>query len=227
MAVAVERRPTALITARDAAFRAGVRLALAGTVDCWEADGPAAALDVVENEAVDICLLESDQAGSGVRLTELIQQTHPEIQVVLLAHTVSEQEFLRAVRAGAAGYLSDTINPARLPEIVAGVLRGEPAVPRALVRRLLEEFRFLGRRRIEVKDRPVVNLTRRESEVLDLIREGLPTHKIGRRLGISDVTVRRHRSSLFSKADAKSAAELLRLIGDRRAPGGDVASVAH
>jgi DNA-binding NarL/FixJ family response regulator len=216
VSVAAAPRPRALIAAREPALRAGIRLALAGTADCWEADGPVAALEVVEREPLDICLVESDHAASGLRLTELIQLSQPDIRIVLLAHTLSEQEFLRAVRAGASGYVSDNVDPARLPDIVLGVLRGEPAVPRALVKRLLEEFRYLGRRQIEVRDRPALNLTRREAEVLDLIREGLPTHVIGHRLGIADVTVRRHRSSLLSKADAKSANELLQLIGDGR-----------
>ncbi len=216
-AVAGASRPRALIVAREPAFRAAVRLALAQTADCSEAQGTVAALEAVERESPDICLVESDHAGSGLYLTELIRRSHPEIEIVVLAHTLSEREFLRAVRAGASGYVPADVLPARLPQIVADVLRGEPAVPRALVRRLLDEFRYLGRRRIELGDRPVLDLTRREAEVLDLIREELPTHLIGRRLGIADVTVRRHRSSLVSKAKAKSASELLRLLDELRA----------
>lgn len=205
-------RPRTLIAAREPALRAGVRVALQPVSECWEADGPASALEVVKRARPDVCFLDADHNGSAIRTTELIHELNPDTHVVLLSGSTSDDDFLRAVRAGADGFLPRTIDPQRLPGVVDGLMRGEPAIPRLLVRRLVDELRHFGRRQIQVADHRVVHLTRREAEVLDLVREGLSTNAIGHRLGIADVTVRRHRAALFSKLGTKTKADLLRLL---------------
>lgn len=206
---AVAPKPRVVLGSHEPALRAGMRLALRDVAELTEVDGPAAAVDAVGREASDVCFLDADHGGSGIRATELIRRSRPDAQVVLVAHTPTEEEFLQAVRAGAAGYLPETVDPSRLPNIVEGVLRGEAAVPRTFVRRLFDEVRHVGKRSVLARDRREVTLTRREAQVLDLMRAGLPTHAVAHRLGIADVTVRRHRSSLFSKLDVSSRAELL------------------
>ena len=213
-------RPFALIAAREPALRAGMRLALEPGVRCEEAGSPAEAIELLSREQPDVCFLDADGGAGGLRATELIRQLKPDTTVVLLAHTVSEEEFLQAVRVGAAGYLPEGIPPERLPAVVESVLRGEAVVPRALVRRLFDEFRNLGRRRVQVGTGRAVQLTRRESEVLDLVRQGMTTRAIARRLGVADVTVRRHRSSLFAKLEVRSRPELLDLLDTSGAANG-------
>ncbi len=214
-----------VIAAREPALRAGMRLALEQIAECTEADGPAAAIGVVSSSRADLCFLDATHGGTGGRAVVLIRSVHPDVHVVLLTHTPTEEEFLQAVHAGAVGYLPENIDPARLPHIVEGVMRGEAAVPRALVRRLLGEVRSAGKRSIVTRDRGEITVTRREAEVLDLLRDGLATHAIARRLGISDVTVRRHRSTLYSKLHVRSKPDLLEALenavstartGDRR-----------
>lgn len=207
-------RPSTLIAAREPGLRADVRAALEPVFACWEADGPAAAVDLARRLQPDVCFVDADQNGNGsaIRTTELIHEVHPRAQVVVLCGSSTEAEFLRALRAGADGYLPRTIDLARLPGIVQGLLRGEPAIPRLLVRRLVDELRHSGRRRIETADGVAVELTRREAEVLDQLREGLPTHAIAHRLGIADATVRRHRAALLAKLGVKTKAELVRLL---------------
>jgi DNA-binding NarL/FixJ family response regulator len=209
---ATAARPLALIAAREPALRAGMRLALEPGVRCEEAESPAQAIELMERECPDVCFLDADGGSGGLRATELIRQFQPGTTVVLLAHTVSEEEFLQAVRVGAAGYLPESIPPERLPAVVESVMRGEAVVPRALVRRLFDEFRNLGRRRLQLAPGRAVQLTRRESEVLDFVRQGMTTRAIARRLGVADVTVRRHRSSLFAKLQVRSRSELLLLL---------------
>lgn len=209
---AAEHKPRVVIGTREPALRAGMRLALEQTTECTEADGPAAAIDAIGRSRPDVCFLDADHGGSGIRATEMIRRLQPDAQVVLVSHTPTEEEFLQAIRAGAAGYLPETVDPGRLPHIVEGIMRGEAAVPRALVRRLFDEVRNVGRRSIIMRDSREVNLTRREAEVFDLLRDGLATHAIARRLGISDVTVRRHRSTLFSKLDVSSRKDLIEML---------------
>jgi DNA-binding NarL/FixJ family response regulator len=133
---------------------------------------------------------------------------------VILSGSASDDDLFACVRAGARGYLSPGMDPARLPSALRGVLDGEAALPRALVGRVLDELRArdLGRHANELA-RLGVQLTQRESDVLDLLERGLGTSEMAERLGISAVTVRRHVSEVLRKLgtpDRESAVRLLR-----------------
>jgi DNA-binding NarL/FixJ family response regulator len=95
---------------------------------------------------------------------------------------------------------------------VRGVVEGEAALPRKLAARVVEEFRGrVHRRRLAVPQRRGVDLTSREWEVLELMRQGLSTAEIATRLFVSPVTVRTHVASVLHKLDVpdrKSALEL-------------------
>jgi DNA-binding NarL/FixJ family response regulator len=95
------------------------------------------------------------------------------------------------------------------------VLSGEAALPRELVARVIEEFRGRGRRRrLPVLRRLDVDLTDREWDVLELLREELPTREIARRLQISEVTVRRHVGTVLKKLQVSDRAAAIRLLDD-------------
>lgn len=93
------------------------------------------------------------------------------------------------------------------------MLAGEAALPSSLVTRLVDEFRTRGaRRKLPIVGRKGVELTSKEWEVLDLMRDGLSTADIGARLFISAGTVRSHVSSILKKlrvSDRKAAVKLL------------------
>jgi DNA-binding NarL/FixJ family response regulator len=131
----------------------------------------------------------------------------------MLAPELDDEEFLAAMRIGTAGYLLKSISPARLPAVVEGVLRGEAAIPRTLVATLVNRVRARkSSRRLIVGGRRGIDLTSREWEVLDLLREGLSTREIANRLLISEVTVRRHIGSVLKKLQVASRAEAVKLL---------------
>jgi DNA-binding NarL/FixJ family response regulator len=132
----------------------------------------------------------------------------------MMTRRIDEEEFIAAVRAGAVGYLPEGVDPARLPHVIRSLMRGEAAVPRAFVPRLIDELRGReGRRRhLELHERRSVELTTREWDVVDLLRKDLSTRSIAELLGISAVTVRRHVSALHHKLGVQSRAELLQLL---------------
>ncbi len=80
-----------------------------------------------------------------------------------------------------------------------GVLNGEPALSPGLAMRILDELRGNGSRRVLVPDRGNVALSVREAEVLELLRHGLTTAAIARRLFVSPVTVRSNVASVLKK----------------------------
>lgn len=209
--MSVAHRPLALIAVREPALRAGIRLALEPRIECAVAERPSDAFDLLQREHPDVCFVDSDGESGAGRMIELIRRIDPRAPVVTLAHTLDEQEFLHAVRLGAIGYLSESVALDRLPVVVESVLRGEAVVPRALVRRLCDEVQNVGRSWVHAGG-DWVRLTHREAEVLDLLRQGLATHEIADRLGIADVTVRRHRSSLYAKLGIHSPRELAQAL---------------
>jgi len=182
--------------------RAGVRAALErdGFVVCAEAGDARSAIESAQRERPDVCLLDIHMPGDGIYAAETIARELPDAAVVMLTVSRTDADLFNALRAGASGYLLKDIDPIRLPLALRGVLEGEAALPRRLVALLIEEFRERKRRRrIPLVGRRSVELTDREWEVLDLMKQGLSTEEIATHLFISPVTVRTHVSSVLRK----------------------------
>jgi len=196
--------------------RAGVRAALEQhglfTV-CAEAPDGDSAVEAARRERPDVCLLDINMPGDGIRAAETISRELPETAVVMLTVSRADEDLFDALRAGASGYLLKDIDPARLPYALQGVLEGEAALPRHLVTLLIEEFRERRRRRrIPLVGQRSVELTDREWEVLDLMRDGLPTEEIAARLFISPGTVRTHVSAILRKLHVQTREDALKLL---------------
>jgi DNA-binding NarL/FixJ family response regulator len=94
-------------------------------------------------------------------------------------------------------------------------MRGEAAIPRVLVTKLVDELRERRRRRqVLLESRDAVPLTTREWEVLELLRQRATTKQIAKRLSISEVTVRRHIGTLLHKLDVDSRQAAVQLVED-------------
>lgn len=197
--------------------RAGVRRALemAGWEVCAEASGAKGAIANAEEYRPDVVLLDIHMPGGGVAAAEKTSAALPGSAVVMLTVSRNDGDPFAALRAGASGYLLKDIDPDRLPLALEGVLRGEAALPRNLVARLMEESRGRGRRRMTLPNRQPVNLTSREWEVLELMGEGKRTSEIADRLQVSAVTVRTHVSAILRKLHVKDRAEAVELLASR------------
>ena len=182
--------------------RAGVRMALEGNgfEVCAEVGDASSAIEAARRELPDVCLLDIHMPGDGIHAAEAISSELPDVAVVMLTVSRTDSDLFDALRAGASGYLLKDIDPARLPLALHGVLEGEAALPRHLVALLIEEFRERKRRRrILLRGRRSAELTDREWEVLELMRQGASTEEIASRLFISPVTVRTHVSAILRK----------------------------
>jgi DNA-binding NarL/FixJ family response regulator len=207
--------PSVLIAQRDSATRTGIRLALeqAGINVCDDVALPAALVGTVSRFEPDVCLVDISFAGVGMSAAAEICARDPAPALVLLTEKLDEEEFLLAIRIGAVGYLPMSLSAARLPAIIQAVLLGELAIPRVLVAMLIHRMRERGaRRHLPLPHRRGVDLTSREWEALNLMREGLSTREIAGRLLISEVTVRRHIGAVLKKLQVESRAEALELL---------------
>jgi DNA-binding NarL/FixJ family response regulator len=201
-----------LLADAHAATLAGLRMALSGepfTIVAAVADADEA-VAVAVAERPDVCVLDADMPGGAAAATGEITRRCEGTEVVVLGSERDDATMLEVVRAGAMGYLLKEMDPERLRYAIIGVTKGEAALPRTLVARLMLEFRLRERRRALIG---TARLTHRELDVLELLADGAPTRAAAEALGISDVTVRRHISTAIAKlgvADRAAAIALLR-----------------
>lgn len=212
------KRAHVLIAAERLPTRVGLRLALEPEARCTEAADAESAVDAAVRDRPDVCLLGLDPSGESLRVVNEIVSRVPSAAVILLTSKLDEEEFMAAVRAGASGYLMQSLDPERLPHVVRGALRGEPAVPRKFVSRLIDELRTRERRRsVVLAGKGRVALTAREWEVVELLLRSATTADIARELGVAAVTVRRHVGSVERKLGVSTRAQVVALF---RAEGG-------
>jgi len=207
------------VAVADPLERDGLREALEGhgmTVTA-EVDSADDAVLAAIGTRPDICVLDVDlPRPGGIAACARILDEVPGTAVVMLAAEPRDDDLFAALRAGARGYLLAETDPDRLPLALEGVLAGEAALPRTLVARLIQEFRTRERGGVPVLRPGGEPLSGREWEVLSLMAEGIRTREIAGRMGISDVTVRRHVQAVLRKLevpDRAGAVELLRRAG--------------
>jgi DNA-binding NarL/FixJ family response regulator len=164
------------------------------------ADGLEAVARVADREP-DVVLMDLQMPGmDGVRATREITSTSRS-QVLVLTSFSDAERITDAIDAGAVGYTLKDADPDDLLDAIRAVARGESPLHPRVARQLLTA-RARGRSAGD-------DLTSRELEVLELVRQGLANKQIARRLGITERTVKAHLTSVFSVigvADRTSAA---------------------
>ena len=207
--------PRVLVAGHDSATINGIRLALEeeGIVLCGRVASAAELVEKVTCLEPDLCLVDVDLPGGGIVAAAEMRAWRSRVAVVMLASDLNEEDFLKAMAVGAIGYLPKSISPKRLPAVVRAVLLGEPAIPRPLVAVLMNRLRGGGtRRHLVIGDGRGVELTSREWDVLEAMRDGLTTREIAAKLLIADVTVRRHIGAALKKLQVQSRREALELL---------------
>jgi len=156
----------------------------------------AAAAEAAEVHEAALVLLDSDVGGGCVSAVRSIAKRAPGTAVLVIAPELERERLLAAIRAGARGFVPETLGASGLVRAVVVALGGESVIPRAGVTTLIDTLRGNPEEETLV-DGLRLQLTRREVEVLNLLREGLTPKEIAFEL---DVTVRRHMSSVARKA---------------------------
>jgi len=177
-----------------------------------QAGDASGAIALAKRRRPAICVLDINMPGGGIEAARAITVAVPETAVVMLTVHVDDDHLFDALRAGARGYIVKGSPPGVMLASLCDVLRGEPGLSPGLAMRILEQFQGTESRRVHVPNRGFVELSPREAEVLDLLRQGLSTGLVARRLFVSPVTVRSHIASVVKKLNAQNRDEALRMF---------------
>ena len=160
-----------------------------------EAESRSQALWLTLHLNPDIVLLDIAISGQPdiEPITEILRQC-PQTRILILTAVDDHEVALRALRAGAAGYLLKTVDLADLVKALYAVIRGgtplDPRIASVVLRRFSQPA---------PKKESLTNLTVREREVLDLLGQGCSNAEIADRLIITEYTVRTHVNRVFKK----------------------------
>jgi DNA-binding NarL/FixJ family response regulator len=208
-----------LVVDDDALVRAGLAMLLAGAEDIAivgeAADGSEVAQAVAKHEPdvvlMDIRMPEMD----GLAATELLRAQDNAPEVIVLTTFEADDYVLRALRAGAGGFLLKDTPPAEIVRAVRAVAAGEPMLSPTITRRLIGHVTDggggdRGRHAREQLD----HLTEREREVAVAIGHGRSNAEIGRELFMSLATVKAHVSRIFEKLELNNRVQIALLAHD-------------
>jgi two-component system invasion response regulator UvrY len=195
-----------LVADDHAVVRRGIRQILAETPDILVAGEAAIGADVlrmVREERWDVVVLDINLPGAnGLEILAEIQRDQPLLPVLILTVYSEEQYAVRAVRAGAAGFLTKESAPEKLIDAVRKVASGGRYVSPELAERLAT---FVANKHHSA---PHEKLSNREFEILKLIASGKTVGEIAKELSLSVKTVSTHRTRILAKMEAKTNAEL-------------------
>jgi DNA-binding NarL/FixJ family response regulator len=183
--------------------RAGIAALLGATDDILvvgQAGDGQEAVEVASSVTPDVVLMDlSMPVVDGVEATRRILAATPDVKVVVLTSFSDRERVSDALAAGAVGYLLKDCDPADLLAAVRSAAAGHVPLDPRVARVLLPTGQA----------RPGDEMSPRELEVLRLVAQGLANKQIGRRLGISERTVKAHLGRVFRAlgvADRTSAA---------------------
>jgi DNA-binding NarL/FixJ family response regulator len=141
----------------------------------------------------------------GVEATRILHARRPDIPVVVLTMHADDDLVVRAVRAGAAGYLVKSCSMTEVVDALRMAVSGDTSLSPNLAAGMLDELAS------PVEAERVIS--KREEEVLQLIAEGASTAEVASRLYISAKTVKNHLASIYQKLDARDRTQAVLRAG--------------
>ena len=210
-------------------FRSALASLVGGQFDMTvvgEAANGRESLDRVRELSPDVVLMDVQMpVANGVAGVRAIREAGFATKIVMLTVSEEDEDLFESIRAGANGYLLKNVRPEVLFENIRGVMRGEAPIAPAIAHKLLEALRQgpLPVPRSDVAARTDTVLTRRESEILQLVSTGLSNKEIAARLVITEGTVKNHVHNALEKLHLSNRVQAAAYAVRQRyaGPGGD------
>lgn len=223
MAPAVQRTARLLIVDAEAIVRFGLRQLFAPDPDLsviGEAATPRDALVIADRCPPDLVVLDIDLGrgdAAGVELARMLLERHRGVRVLVLTGCRDRDVMMRTVRLGVHGYVRKGAETADISRAVHALLRGESVFDSRSGRAAMDGAGAapIVTDVLRDEDRPVARafggamLTERENQVLRLLAVGMSNREIGRRLVISEATVKFHVRNLRDKLEVRRRTEIV------------------
>lgn len=164
---------------------------------------------LAEDSHIDLVLMDINMPEmDGIEATQALKQAYPHIKVVMSTVFDQEDYILKAIMAGANGYLLKDEKPLKLHLSIQEVLEGGAPMSSAIAQRALKLIRY-GVESEEVNEN--YSLSKRETEVLEQLATGLNYQEISNNLFISPATVRKHIENIYQKLQVHNKVEAIQL----------------
>ncbi|MEL7974501.1 response regulator transcription factor [Isoptericola sp. F-RaC21] len=191
---------TVLLVDDHHVVRAGLRALLDSQPDIsvvGEAGTADETLDAVDRLAPALVVMDLELGADedGVAATRRIRAAHPGVPVLVFSAYDTDADVVRVVDAGAIGYVLKDAPPAEIFAAVRGAVAGRSVLSPPVASRLMQQAQ-----------NPGSALTPREAELLTLLAQGLSNRELGRRLFISEATVKTHLAHVYAKLGVESRA---------------------
>ena len=171
-----------------------------------EAGDAASAAREAERLKPDVILMDIRMPGEGgIEATRQIMARMPEMRIVMLTSFADDELLVRAISAGAVGYVLKQVGNAELLRAITAAARGEALLDPRTTARLLTRVREADRKDTADAFR---ELSDREMDVLAQVARGLGNAEIGEKLSLSEKTVRNYISTMFEKLSLSNRVEL-------------------
>ncbi|MCF2537514.1 MULTISPECIES: response regulator [Streptomyces] len=208
-----------LLVDDDPLVRAGLSLMLGGADDIEIVGEAADGADVgplADRTRPDVVLMDIRMPGvDGLTATERLRARQDPPQVVLLTTFHADEQVLRALRAGAAGFVLKDTPPAEIVDAVRRVAAGDPVLSPTVTRQLMDHAAGTAAdtRRAHARER-LTALNDRERDVAVAVGRGLSNAEIAGELYMSVATVKTHVSRVLAKLDLNNRVQIALLVYD-------------
>jgi len=165
------------------------------------------ALDVCLSDPPDVLMTDINMPRmNGIELIRTLLRKEKAVSVVILTIREDDDAVFEAFRAGALGYLLKTSTPQDVIEAIRLASHNEAKVTPRIATKVIEDFRRI-REDEETEDGELYDLSDRESEILDLVAQGLRNKDIALKLSIAEKTVKNHVSNILKALQVNSRTE--------------------
>ena len=195
-----------LIADDHAIVREGLKQIVAEEKDmlvAGEAGNTNEMFELLKKEDFAIIILDISMPGrSGLEALKFLKKNYPQVPALILSMFSEEQYGLRALKAGAAGYLKKVSAPTELVSAIRKIVNGGKYINQSLAEKMADEYDSDRKERMHDK------LSNREYQIMCLIASGKSTEEIAIDLSISINTVYTYRNRILEKMHLKSNVEL-------------------
>ena len=173
-------------------------------------------LEQIERTPCDVVLIDPvNGEPCDISFIQRVSQAAPNARTVLIDMAEDEPTFLRAVRAGVAGYVLQSASALDVVATIRAVHQGDAVCPPRLC---LSLFKYVARNGNDMegfRSKSNGGLTRREQELVPLIAKGLTNKEIASRLNLSEQTVKNHIHRILQRVGASDRLAVVEKVRDR------------